>query len=106
MSDAAREWLAAHAHEVPAMLQRRMEEAASDASGARVQDELIMAALECMRVALARCDERAAALHLLAADALVTHACGLAADDPAALDAVAAALSPARMCAVIAQQGV
>ena len=106
MSVAAREWLAAHAHDVPAVLQEQMQNAAVDVTATDVQTELVSAAVACLRVALQRCDDRAAALHLLAADALATHACALAADDVGALDAVAAALSPDRMSALITQQGV
>jgi hypothetical protein len=105
MSDAAREWLGRHAHDVPAVLQQRMERAAGDATGADVQDELVAAAIGCLQVALERCDERAAALHLLAADALATHACAYAANDPAALDSLAIAVSPARMSAIISRPG-
>jgi hypothetical protein len=63
-----------------------------------VPAELGAAAIACLREALDRCDERGAALHLLAADALVTAACeaaggaGSTPSSPAAHD-VAAALA-------------
>src|SRR5688500_5570900 len=105
MSEAARTWLATHADDVPAQLQQRMEEAAG-AVGAlpRVADELAAAAVECLRLAAQRCDERAAALHLLAADALLTHACALAAEAGSdALDELARALTAQTLHPVIAQ---
>ena len=106
MSEAARAWLATHAADVPAQLQQRMEDAAAAVDAQpRVADELAAAAVACLRIAAERCDERAAALHLLAADALVTHACALAAEEgSAALDEVAAGLTPGALHPVIAQQ--
>jgi hypothetical protein len=106
MSDAARAWLATNADDVPAQLQHRMEEAASVvASGPAVAVELAAAAVDCLRVAFQHCDDRAAALHLLAADALLTHACALAAETGSdALDHVSRDLTPARLHALIARQ--
>jgi hypothetical protein len=59
-----------------------MEGAIDDA----LEDDTISAALAdaaraCVREALALGDDRAAALHLLAADALITYACEAAADE-------------------------
>jgi hypothetical protein len=75
--------------QVPATLRQRMD-AALSAVNAQPDDPdgLGAAALECLRDALARPDERSAAVHLLAADALITRACEVAAtanDDGAAL---------------------
>ena len=106
MSEAARAWLASRADDVPAQLQQRMEEAAATVPAQPdVAAELATAAVQCLRVALQRCDERAAALHLLAADALATHACGLAAEAGGnAVEQLAAKLSAERLHAIVAQQ--
>ena len=106
MSDAARVWLASHADDVPAQLQQLMDDAVATIDAQQdVAGELAAAAVECLRVAMQRCDERAAALHLLAADALVTHACALAADAGGdALDVLAANLTAGRLHTIVAQQ--
>lgn len=79
-------------------------EAAVDAvgEGPSVHHDLADAALNCL-LAAARCgDDRAAALHLLAADALITAACEAAAEaGPAALEAVRAYAAPARLAEVM-----
>ena len=105
MSESTRAWLAQHNADVPASLQARMEQAAAGAEADSLVTELTDAALECLRVALQTCDDRAAALDLLAADALVTQACAAAAEaGDAALAALADRLSPARLQALMPKQ--
>jgi hypothetical protein len=95
-ADSARAWLAAiGGTAVPASLQARMEQALRDVAADQpdVADLFAAAALSCLQDALAQCEERDAALHLLAADALMTAAC-----EAAAADADAAERLPA-LCA-------
>jgi hypothetical protein len=77
MSDAA-EWLAPQLADAPAQLRARMLAAlpATDA----VPDALVEAAMTCLRAVVADCDGPEAALELLSADALLTHACAAAAE--------------------------
>ena len=63
------------------------------------------AARVCLRDALAAGDDRSAALHLLAADALITHACEAAVEDSAAFDAVARAAAPERLALLLDTDG-
>jgi hypothetical protein len=97
----ARSFLAASG-DVPPQLMARMTEALdealdeaahpdapADAAPADLPDLLGAAAMACLRLALERCDERYAALHLLAADALITAACEAAAGGEDADAAVA-----------------
>jgi hypothetical protein len=65
-----------------------------------VPAELNGAAIACLQRAFAGCDERAAALHLLAADALMTSACEAAAGVDSA-DAAGAAAALDAMCASV-----
>jgi hypothetical protein len=96
---------AAQHFDVPASLQQRMD--AALAAGVEAPDEpgaMAAAAVGCLRDALERCDERAAALHLLAADALITRACELAAaadDDGTALRALCDAFDVHRIRALL-----
>jgi hypothetical protein len=112
--DDARAWLAGRRAGVPPALHARMiaalDEALDDGAPAvpGVPGALGAAALACLRAALPHCDERAAALHLLAADALITAACEAAAqdaDDAAAavraVRAVCAAYAPARLASLV-----
>ena len=70
----------------------------SDSVAASLAD----AALVCMRDALGAGDDRSAALHLLAADALITYACEAAADgSDAAFDTVARAAAPERLISLL-----
>ena len=102
MSDTAREWLAQRSDDVPPSLQLRMEQASAAADADSLVAELTAAALECLRVALQKCDDRAAALDLLAADALVTYACAAAAEEgDAALAALCDTLSTERLQALM-----
>ena len=55
------------------------------------------AARVCLRDALAAGDDRAAALHLLAADALITYACEAATVEAGGLAALADATAPDRL---------
>lgn len=99
MSDRARAWLAMRAGAVPPELESRMESAIDDVPGDdTIHGALADAARICLRDALAAGDDRAAALHLLAADALLTYACEAAADpDASALTQLADAFAPERL---------
>lgn len=66
-------WLAAREPDLPPDLRARMVAALHATSAAALQDRFGEAAVDCMRMALAAGDDRAGALHLLAADALLTH---------------------------------
>jgi hypothetical protein len=101
----AGDWLAARDGTVPPALAARMA-AAVDAvptgAGPDVPGRLAHAALDCLRTAFDDCDDRAAALHLLAADALVTAACEAAAQAGlATLEELCDALSPQRLAALL-----
>lgn len=87
VASAAREWLDRRGAEVPPALLERMRAAVDTAAGGSVPAVLADASLACLRDALERCDDRAAALHLLAADALVTAACEAEAEAEAAAEA-------------------
>lgn len=84
----AQAWLAPRLADVPASLAHRMTAALDDVASntdpadraASIPVVLGEAALNCLRAAMPRCDDREAALHLLAADALITSACEAAAD--------------------------
>jgi hypothetical protein len=101
VSEHGRAWLAARSDAVPPALQDEMEAAASAVPATAPPDapaELADAALACLRAAFDECDSRGAALHLLAADALVTGACEAAAEaGPEALERLCESLSPARL---------
>lgn len=99
MSDRARAWLAMRAGAVPPALEARMERAIDDAVGEdTLPAALADAARACLREALAIGDDRAAALHLLAADALMTCACEAAAEEGGdALDDLVNATAPERL---------
>jgi hypothetical protein len=73
----ARAWLEQHTEGAPEQLRRRMAEAVANATDKPLHETLADAAFSCLRAALQ--DPRAAdaALHLLSADALLTHACAL-----------------------------
>ena len=90
MNDAARDWLTARAGAAPPSLCKAMH-AALDAGRAdgSVAAVLCDAALHALESALQAGDDRAAAWHLLAADALLTAACEAAVDDPGAASEVA-----------------
>jgi hypothetical protein len=97
VSGHGRAWLAVRAGAVPPSLQARMESAVEAVAAAAQPDvpaELSGAAIACLLRAFEGCDERAAALHLLAADALMTSACEAAAGVDSA-DAGAATAAPA-----------
>jgi hypothetical protein len=104
MSATATHWLTREAGDAPAALLDRMYEAVRaipDTEGT-LSEQLAAAALDCLREALDRCEERAAALPLLAADALITAACEAAASEaPDALDRLAAACAPDRLAGLI-----
>jgi hypothetical protein len=73
-------WLAPHVNEAPAELQQRIRAAVEQSEGASVHAQLAHAANICLRDALAQTTPKNAALHLLSADALLTHACAAAAE--------------------------
>ncbi|HSJ06702.1 MAG TPA: hypothetical protein VK936_08370, partial [Longimicrobiales bacterium] len=107
MSSPARSWLAARSAGVPASLQTRMETALLEApapAGSPVHAELAAAAIACLQAALRIGDDRSAAIHLLAADALITAACEAAADDGlGGVDELMAACAPSRLDALVAE---
>ena len=84
------DWLAARTPVPPAALIERMRQAlgeALDAPAAEAHERCLAAAERLVRdQSDARLVERAAALDLLAADALTTYALEVAADDPSSLD--------------------
>jgi hypothetical protein len=107
MSDRARAWLAMRAGAVPPALEARMERAVDDAlDDESIPRALAEAAKSCVREALAIGDRREAALHLLAADALITYACAAASDDPVMLRELAAEWQPARLARHLDGRGV
>lgn len=120
-------WLEARLAHAPASLAARMRRAVADsAPGNAGQDDgpssgssaptpalglaerLGAAAVDCMREALARGDARAGAFELLAADALLTHACEAAAEaevsEPGAFDVFYDRLGPQALHARLAVQ--
>ncbi len=107
MSDtaAALAWLERRLPEAPEALRLRMAEAVGslegDAATGAIPVLLARAAEECLRATLADPSERPAALHLLAADALLTHACQAAAEQGlGALEALTEAYAPAHFAAL------
>lgn len=103
MSDRARAWLSLRAGAVPPALEACMEAAVDDVlDDDTIHDALADAARTCLRQAIALGDQRAAALPLLAADALMTYACeAAAAVDDAALRELADTWSTERLAAVL-----
>jgi hypothetical protein len=110
-----RAWVEARADGVPSSLLARMREAADeadsadDSGGAGAADaglhmKLAAAAVSCLRAAAAHGDDRGAALHLLAADALITDACE-AAGNAGALDALATTYASDRLAGLIRGTG-
>lgn len=101
MSDpaSARAWIEAREPDIPEPLRGRMRSALSMTAGdADPATGLAHAALDCLHAALDAGDERRAALHLLAADALITHAAEAAAmDGEVALRALESTLGAAAL---------
>jgi hypothetical protein len=99
MSEHARAWLADRAESVPSALQAEMASALQEVSEERRMPAVLAeAARICLLRALQHGDERAAALPLLAADALVTYACDAAsAEGDDALQELASSLDPERL---------
>jgi hypothetical protein len=99
---AAKHWLAGRVQAAPASLVDHMNlavdavpaEAVAGSGGAAVARLLTRASLSCLAEALESCDDRTAALPLLAADALITAACEAAAGVPGALEEVLALTAP------------
>jgi hypothetical protein len=79
MTDAA-SWLERLTADAPAHLRRRMLDALAESAQGPAADQLADAALSCLQAALQEPDGPDAALHLLSADALLTHACAAAAE--------------------------
>jgi hypothetical protein len=112
MSSHGRAWLDSRARDVPPSLATRMRLAVDVIAAAAPPDvpgELAAAALACLQQAFDGCDERDAALHLLAADALVTGACEAAAGAvatprEAALEALCAEMSLERLSLLLPQR--
>jgi hypothetical protein len=74
------EWLAPQIADAPDQLREHMRAAVEQASGDPVQVRLANAASLSLRAALQHPASKSAALDLLAADALLTHACAAAAE--------------------------
>jgi hypothetical protein len=74
------QWLAPQVEDAPVQLRERMRSAVEQASGDSVQVQLANAATVCLRAALQHPSSKSAALDLLSADALLTHACAAAAE--------------------------
>lgn len=95
MTTPAGAWVAAHAEQPPAALRARLDGILNVGGGDRhapVADALLGAGESLLSTILGSgSTQRDAALDLLTADALVTYAFEAAADDPATLDARAAA---------------
>jgi electron transfer flavoprotein alpha/beta subunit len=91
VSSPAHAWLAQWRAAVPPSLASAVEPAvtASGDSASDIVTALSDAALACLRTALRIGNDRAAALHLLAADALITAACEAAAGSSGQLDDLA-----------------
>ena len=101
MSDNARAWLEARTESVPASLALRMAGAAAPTAPPSVPRSLADASLVALGEALALGDDRAAALPLLAADALITSACEAAAGDDAQLTSLCDAFAPERLAHLV-----
>jgi hypothetical protein len=94
VSRAAHAWLEQWRAAIPPTLVAVIERALSEAGDAHNRsDALCDAAVACLRTAWRISDERAAAVHLLAADALITAALEIAAEDPRALAELGARFS-------------
>jgi hypothetical protein len=72
-------WLAERLEGAPADLAARMTRAVADSERPTIADTLAAAAWQCLQLSLRDPAQRASALDLLAADALLTHACEAAA---------------------------
>ena len=81
--NAATDWLTQRIADAPASLREKMLTAVAEVDEATVYDALASAAAKCMKRALADPSDRARAFDLLAADALLTHACEAAAESGA-----------------------
>jgi hypothetical protein len=99
--NAAANWLCERVGTAPPELLARMLEAVADAPDGPVYAMLGEAALSRLRLVLASGGERAAALDLLAADALLTHALAAAAEDGEATLLEAVAEFGAARCATL-----
>ena len=77
-------WLETHIAEAPAQLRERMQRALANADETKpVAQQLSDAAMSCLSASLSNTGERSCAIDLLAADALLTHACQAAAEEGA-----------------------
>ncbi len=96
-------WLDAREPQPPATLRERMLTALSDSARdsvavSAIPTSLAEAAIGALSIAIEKCDERASALDLLAADALLTYAMEAAAEQGGeALDAIAEAYGNHRL---------
>jgi hypothetical protein len=73
-------WLAPQVADAPDQLREQMRAAVEQSTGSSVQIHLANAAAVCLRAALQDPANKSAALDLLSADALLTHACAAAAE--------------------------
>jgi hypothetical protein len=107
-------WLDAREPAAPAALRERMDAfidaALADADNGRapgIATALGESGVSALRAAVAHCEERAAALDLLAADALLTYMMEAAAEQGGdAVEAVADAYGNARLAQLVANAGV
>ena len=76
---AAAAWLETRIAEAPESLRKKMLDALAGVDEPTIYDALAAAAADCLKRALADPTDRARAFDLLAADALLTHACEAAA---------------------------
>lgn len=98
-------WLQSHTAEAPEPLRARMQEFLPPASHDPVHDQLAAAALLCLRSVLRAPNGPDAALDLLTADALLTHACAAAAEQgEAALARFTESLDAARFQQLLEEQ--
>jgi hypothetical protein len=74
------QWLEPRIVAAPEQLRERMRHAVEQAHSTSIHEQLAAAAAISLRAALQRPAHRAAALDLLSADALLTHACAAAAE--------------------------
>jgi hypothetical protein len=103
----AREWLERREPPAPPRLFERMHAAleGSTHTAARLDAIFGEAALVCLRAALDKGDTRAAALDLLAADALFSYACEAAAEvGPEAIERFARDFGAARLADLVPRQ--
>lgn len=103
MSDAVGTWLALRVPAPPPSLAASIQRFLDGVDAGRgTAERLAAAGLAALGAALERPEERAGALDLLAADALLTYTFEAASEEgPAAVDRLATLLAPARLAALL-----